>query len=112
MVYAFCVQRPGESGQASFPLGEPPLPSKGVKNGHVRGLSAICGLLQPLRSLEMAKQTRNALVSTDFETKAEEIIGLTFDLCEQELYPHPTPFIADCAKAHALQAATLSIQEA
>jgi hypothetical protein len=60
----------------------------------------------------MAKQIHNRVSLADFETKAQELIGLTFDLCEHELREHrrhrtetPAP------KRKALQFAALSVQD-
>lgn len=56
------------------------------KGGKTYDMRAICGLLQPLRSLEMKKRTNNHMALEDFEAKAKEFIGLTFDYCEDQLH--------------------------
>ena len=55
------------------------------KDGKICGMRAICGLLQPPRSLEMAKRTNTTLAYEEFEEKATEFISLTFDYCEDQL---------------------------
>ena len=60
----------------------------------------------------MAKRTNATLAFEDYEKKANEFIGLTFDYCEEELerirshrsLPNPP-------KYHALASATLSVQQ-
>lgn len=81
------------------------------KDGWIYGLRAICGLLQPLRSLEMTKRIHSHAALEDFETKAQEFISLTFDISEQELRlhrrhrtQHPTP------RREALQFAALTVR--
>ena len=59
----------------------------------------------------MAKHTYDHVEFADFETKAQEFISLTFDLCEQEILEHRL----HCAEANAprrkaLQFTALSVQ--
>ena len=75
-------------------------------------MHAICGLLQSLRSLEMAKQTCTHVALADIENKAQEFISLSFAYCEEELqlstrsHTHPVS-----PRSSALAAATLSTYE-
>ena len=60
----------------------------------------------------MAKRKNNLMAFEDFEAKAKEFIGLTFDYCEEELrhirvhHSLPNP-----PKYQALPAAAMSVQQ-
>lgn len=75
-------------------------------------MHAIGGLLQPRRSLEMAKQIHTHVALTDLEIKAHEFISLSFAYCEEQLcrrrQPHPNQIKRE---SPALAAACLSVQE-
>ena len=59
----------------------------------------------------MAKRTYDNVALEDFEIKAQEFIGLTFDLCEQELREHrQNRTEAAVPRRKAMQFATLSVQ--
>ena len=50
----------------------------------------FCGLLQPPRSLEMAKRIKiQTYTSEDFEAKAQELMHMAFTMSEERIFAAP-----------------------
>lgn len=60
----------------------------------------------------MAKMTNNHTAFEDYEVKANEVIGLTFDYGEEQLRRIPPHYwLPDNPKRHALAFAAMSVQQ-